>query len=41
MVEQEPKGITEVTELTLREESAVRELLGSARKELAKFFFEN
>jgi chlorophyllide a reductase subunit X len=41
MVEQEKKAISEVAELTHRKESAVRELLSGARKELAKLFFEN
>jgi chlorophyllide a reductase subunit X len=41
MVEQEKKGISDVAELTHREESAVRELLRSARKELTRLFFEN
>ncbi|MGB7510292.1 MAG: sigma factor-like helix-turn-helix DNA-binding protein, partial [Pelodictyon phaeoclathratiforme] len=41
MVEQEKRAIGEIAELTRREESAVRELLGSARKELARLFFEN
>jgi DNA-directed RNA polymerase specialized sigma24 family protein len=41
MVEQEKKGISDVAELTHREESAVRELLANARKELTRLFFEN
>ena len=40
MVEQEKRAISEVAELTHREESTVRELLASARKELARLFFE-
>jgi DNA-directed RNA polymerase specialized sigma24 family protein len=41
MVELEKTALSEVAELTRREESAVRELLASARKELARLFFEN
>ena len=41
MVEQEKRAISEIAELTHREESAVRELLGTARRELARLFFEN
>ena len=41
MVEQEKQTISEVAELTRREESAVREQLASARRELARLFFEN
>ena len=41
MVEQDKKAIRDVAELTHREESAVRELLATARKELARLFFEN
>ena len=41
MAEQEKKAISKVAELTHREESAVRELLANARKELARLFFEN
>jgi len=41
MVEEEKRAICEVAELTHREESAVRELLGSARKKLTRLFFEN
>jgi len=40
MVEQEKRAISEVAELTRREESAVREQLASARKKLARLFFE-
>lgn len=40
MVELEKRAIGEIAELTRREESAVRELLASARKELARLFFE-
>ncbi len=41
LTETEKRSIAEVAELTHREESAVRELLASARKTLAKLFFEN
>ncbi|MEI7787323.1 MAG: chlorophyllide a reductase iron protein subunit X [Chlorobiaceae bacterium] len=40
MIEQE-RSISEIAELTHREESAVRELLASARTQLKKLFFEN
>ena len=40
MAELEKKAISEVAELTHRNESAIRELLASARKELARLFFE-
>jgi chlorophyllide a reductase subunit X len=40
MVEQGQRAIDEVAALTHREESAVRELLASARRELKKLFFE-
>jgi hypothetical protein len=40
MVEQDKKAISEVAELTQKEKSAVRELLASTRKELARLFFE-
>ena len=40
MVEQEKRAVSEVAKLTYREEPAVRELLASARKELARLFFE-
>ena len=41
MVEQEKRTISEVAALTNREESAIRELLTSARIQLKKLFFEN
>ena len=41
MMEQEKKALSEVAELTCREESAVQNLLASARRELARLFFEN
>jgi len=40
MVEQE-RSISDIAELTHREESAVRELLSSARTQLKRLFFEN
>ena len=40
MVEQGQRAIDEVAALTHREESAVRELLASARRELKRLFFE-
>jgi len=40
MVEQGQRAIDEVAALTHREESAVRELLANARKELKRLFFE-
>jgi len=41
LIEQEKRSIGEVAELTHREESAVRDLLSSARTQLKKLFFEN
>ena len=41
MVEEEEKSISEIADLTHREESVVRELLASARKTLTRLFFEN
>ena len=41
MAEQEKRAISEIAELTNREESAVRELLVSARTQLKRLFFEN
>ncbi len=41
MVEQEKRTLSEVAELTCRDESAVRNLLANARRELARLFFEN
>lgn len=41
MVELEKKALSEVAELTNKDASTVRELLGNARKELARLFFEN
>ncbi|MFZ4526006.1 MAG: chlorophyllide a reductase iron protein subunit X [Chlorobium sp.] len=41
MAEQEKRAVSEIAELTHREESAVRELLASARKQLKRLFFES
>jgi 3,8-divinyl chlorophyllide a/chlorophyllide a reductase subunit X len=41
MAEEQQKNISEIAEVTHREESAVRELLASARKALTRLFFEN
>ena len=41
MMEQEKRSFSEIAELTHREESAVRELLASARTQLKRLFFEN
>jgi chlorophyllide a reductase subunit X len=41
MMEQEKRSFGEIAELTHREESAVRELLASARTQLKRLFFEN
>jgi chlorophyllide a reductase subunit X len=41
MMEQEKRSISEIAELTHREESVVRELLASARTQLKRLFFEN
>ena len=40
MAEQEKKAVSEIAELTCQEESAVRELLASARTQLKRLFFE-